>query len=123
MPGKSLPRLILASSAALAAAFALVFGYSPLDSDQGLIQKIFYLHVPLAIVSLCGFMAGGIMAGGHPRTGGRRWDGRFLLAVHLSILFAGAAPVTGSILAQARWGHWGGWDEAARIDEENGRRT
>jgi len=115
MPGKSLPRLILASSAALAAAFALVFGYAPLDSDQGLIQKIFYLHVPLAIVSLCGFMAGGIMAVRHLRTGDRRWDVRSYVAVHLSIVFAVAALVTGSIWAKASWGHWWVWDEPALV--------
>ena len=44
---------------AIAAAFALVFFYAPLDGDQGFIQKIFYLHVPLAITALCGFVAGG----------------------------------------------------------------
>jgi large subunit ribosomal protein L2 len=44
------------------AGYALAFFDAPRDADQGLIQKIFYLHVPLAIVSLCGFMAGGIMA-------------------------------------------------------------
>ena len=49
--------MTMASVAALAAAFALVFAYAPTDADQGLVQKIFYLHVPLAIVALCGFMA------------------------------------------------------------------
>ena len=115
MPGKSLPRLILASSAALAAAFALVFGYAPLDSDQGLIQKIFYLHVPLAIVSLCGFMAGGIMAVRHLRTGDRRWDVRSYVAIHLSIVFGMAVLVTGSIWAKASWGHWWVWDEPTLV--------
>ena len=41
-------------------AFALVFFYAPNDADQGFVQKIFYLHVPLAIVALCGFVAGGV---------------------------------------------------------------
>ena len=46
-------------SLCLAAGFALVFFYAPLDADQGFIQKIFYLHVPLAIVALLGFIVGG----------------------------------------------------------------
>ena len=37
-----------------------MFFYAPNEADQGFIQKIFYLHVPLAIVALCGFVAGGI---------------------------------------------------------------
>ena len=37
-----------------------MFFYAPNDADQGFIQKIFYLHVPLAIVALFGFVAGGV---------------------------------------------------------------
>ena len=51
------------------AAFALVFFYAPNDADQGFVQKIFYLHVPMAIVALCGFVAGALMAIEHLRTG------------------------------------------------------
>ena len=69
---RSLQYLTLASAAALAAAFALVFAYAPMDADQGLIQKIFYLHVPLAIVALCGFIAAGLMGVAYLRTGDRR---------------------------------------------------
>ena len=35
-----------------------------IDADQGFIQKIFYVHVPLAIVALGGFVAGGVLR--HP---------------------------------------------------------
>jgi hypothetical protein len=30
-----------------------------MDADQGFMQKIFYVHVPLAIVALCGFVFAG----------------------------------------------------------------
>jgi len=46
--------LSIASVGLVVGAFALVFFYAPNDADQGFIQKIFYLHVPLAIVALCG---------------------------------------------------------------------
>ena len=46
----------------IAAGYALVFFYAPLDADQGFIQKIFYLHVPLATVALVGFIVGGVYA-------------------------------------------------------------
>ena len=39
----------------------LVFFYAPLDANQGFVQKIFYIHVPLAIISLCGFVFGGVL--------------------------------------------------------------
>ena len=94
-----------------AAALALIFFYAPIEADQGLIQKIFYLHVPMAIVTLCGFMAGGIAALAYLRTGDRAWDVRSYVAIHLSIVFGVGVLVTGSIWARASWGHWWVWDE------------
>ena len=115
MRGKSLRNLSLASAAALAAAYALVFLYAPLDADQGLIQKIFYVHVPLAIVSLSGFIAGAIMAVRYLRTSDPRWDLRSYVAIHLSLVFAVAVLVTGSIWARGSWGHWWVWSEPTLV--------
>src|ERR687887_2708978 len=115
MRGKSLRNLSLASAAALAAAYALVFLYAPLDADQGLIQKIFYVHVPLAIVSLGGFIAGAIMGVRYLRTSDPRWDLRSYVAIHLSLVFAVGVLVTGSIWARASWGHWWVWSEPALV--------
>jgi heme exporter protein C len=97
------------------AALALAFFYAPLDRDQGVIQKIFYIHVPLAIVSLCGFVAGGVMAIRHLRSGDRSWDMRSYVAIHLSIVFAVGTLVTGSIWAKASWGHWWVWSEPVLV--------
>ena len=69
--GRGLRGLSLATIATISLALVLVFFYAPLDADQGFIQKIFYIHVPLAIVSLCGFIFGGVLAIGHLRTGDR----------------------------------------------------
>ena len=52
MYGKGLRPLSLATVASLTTALALVFFYAPNDADQGFIQKIFYVHVPMAIVTL-----------------------------------------------------------------------
>jgi len=90
---------------------ALTFFYAPLDADQGFVQKIFYLHVPMAIVALGGFMAGGVMAIRHLRTGERSWDMRSYVAVHLSIVLAVGVLATGAIWARASWGHWWVWSE------------
>jgi heme exporter protein C len=96
-------------------AAALVFFYAPEDADQGIIQKIFYVHVPLAIVALCGFVAGGVMAIQQLRTGRAEWDMRSYVAIHLSLVFATGALVTGSIWAKASWGHWWEWGEPVLV--------
>ncbi|MGZ8634774.1 MAG: cytochrome c biogenesis protein [Solirubrobacteraceae bacterium] len=115
MYGTGLRPLSLATAATLTAAFTLVFFYAPLDADQGFVQKIFYLHVPLAIVALGGFVAGGVMAIAHLRTGDRRWDLRSYVAIHLALILAVGTLITGAIWAKASWGHWWVWDEPTLV--------
>ena len=115
MYGTGLKRLSIATVATIAVAMALVFFYAPMDADQGFIQKIFYLHVPLAITALVGFVAGGVYAVLHLRTGDRSYDARSYVAIHLSIIFGTAVLVTGSIWAKASWGHWWVWDEPTLV--------
>jgi heme exporter protein C len=111
----SLKSLATATVVTLTGAFALVFFYAPNDADQGFIQKIFYLHVPLAIVALGGFIAGGIFAIQHLRTRESRWDLRSYVAIHMALIFALGALITGSIWARASWGHWWVWDEPTLV--------
>jgi heme exporter protein C len=111
----SLRALTLATIVVLGTAFALAFFYAPLDTDQGFIQKIFYLHVPLAIVSLCGFVLGGILAIAHLRTGNRKWDMRSYVAIHMALIFGVGGLLTGSIWAKASWGHWWIWSDPTLV--------
>jgi heme exporter protein C len=115
MYGKGLRALSIATVAAFAVAFGLVFFYAPLDAEQGFLQKIFYLHVPLAIVALCGFVIGGLLAIQHLRTRDSRWDMRSYVAIHMSLIFAVATLITGSIWAKGSWGHWWAWDEPTLV--------
>lgn len=107
--------LAWATVVAITAAFALVFFYAPLDADQGFVQKIFYVHVPMAIVALGGFVAGGIMAIKHLRSGDPSWDMRSYVTIHLSIILGLGVLVTGAIWAKASWGHWWVWDEPVLV--------
>jgi heme exporter protein C len=111
----SLRALSSATLVTLTGAFALVFFYAPNDADQGFIQKIFYLHVPMALVALFGFVAGGICAIQHLRTRQAKWDLRSYVAIHMSLIFGVAVLLTGSIWARAAWGHWWVWDEPTLV--------
>jgi heme exporter protein C len=107
--------LSIATVAFLAAAFALVFFYAPNDADQGFVQKIFYLHVPLAIVALLGFVVAGIQAIQHLRTGDPVHDLRSYVSIHLSVIFGCGVLLTGAIWARASWGKWWVWDEPTLV--------
>ena len=99
--GTRLRALSLLTAVTLTAGFALAFFYAPMDADQGFMQKIFYVHVPLAIVALCGFVFGGIMAIQHLRTRESRYDLRSYVAIHLSLVLGAGVLITGSIWAKA----------------------
>ena len=115
MFGRGLKSLSILTVAALVGGFALVFFYAPNDADQGFIQKIFYLHVPLAIVALCGFVAGGVYGIKYLRGGDRTDDLRSYVAIHMSLILAVGALITGSIWARASWGVWWTWDEPTLV--------
>ncbi len=115
MYGKGLRPLSIATVAAIVAALSLVFFYAPLDADQGFIQKIFYLHVPLAITALVGFVGGGVFAIAHLRSGNSKWDAYSYVSIHMSVIFGVAVLITGSIWAKASWGHWWVWNEPTLV--------
>ncbi len=107
--------LTIATAVTVTAALILVFFYAPLDAEQGFVQKIFYIHVPLAIVSLVGYCLGGIFGIGYLRTGKRVWDMRSYCAIHISLIFSVAGIIAGSIWAKASWGHWWLWSEPTLV--------
>jgi heme exporter protein C len=113
--GRGLRALSVVTIATITLALALVFFYAPLDVNQGFIQKIFYLHVPLAITALCGFVFGGLLAIGHLRTGDRKWDLRSYVAIHMALIFGVGGLITGSIWAKASWGHWWVWSDPTLV--------
>src|SRR5215211_9022434 len=101
--------------AALTVGFALVFFYAPNDADQGFIQKIFYLHVPLATMALLGWMIAAVQAILHLRTDDPKWDVRSYVSIHISVIFGVAVLITGAIWARASWGKWFVWDEPTLV--------
>src|SRR6185312_11432357 len=113
--GRGLVPLSLATAAAIAVSLVLVFFYAPIDADQGFIQKIFYVHVPMAIVALVGFVAAGVLAIAHLRTRDEVWDYRSYVAIHISVIFGVAVLATGAIWAKASWGKWWVWDEPTLV--------
>ena len=106
--------LALATVAVIVGGYALAFFYAPLD-EEGFIQKIFYLHVPLAIVALAGFIVAAIHAIRHLRSGDPVHDARSYVSIHTSVIFGVAVLLTGAIWAKASWGVWWEWREPTLV--------
>jgi heme exporter protein C len=115
MYGRGLGALSVATVLTMTVGLALVFFYAPLEEEQGFLQKIFYVHVPLAIVALGGFVVGGLFAIAHLRTREQRWDMRSYVTIHMSLIFAVGTLITGSIWAKGSWGHWWVWNEPTLV--------
>jgi heme exporter protein C len=115
MSGSRLRLLSVATVVTLITGYSLAAFVAPMDADQGFMQKIFYLHVPMAIVALCGFVFGGICAVMHLRTNQSKWDLRSYVAIHVSIILGVGVLLTGAIWAKASWGHWWVWDEPTLV--------
>jgi heme exporter protein C len=113
--GRGLKPLSILTAVLLTGAFAMVAFYAPNDADQGFVQKIFYVHVPLAIVALGGFVVGGWYGLKFLRKGDRADDLRSYVAIHQSIILGLGVLVTGAIWARASWGHWWVWDEPTLV--------
>jgi heme exporter protein C len=106
-----LPVLAAVSTALLALAIALAFFYAQTDADQGLSQKIFYFHVPLALTSYACFAWGAWKALLHLWKRQEGADLESYVAIHQGVIFGSLTLLTGSIWARISWGVWWSWSE------------
>jgi heme exporter protein C len=105
------PILATTGSAALLAALGLVFYWVPSDADQGFSQRIFYLHVPIALTAYACFSVAAWKAFRLLATGEQHYDLESYTAVHLGVIFGLLTLATGSIWARVSWGIWWSWSE------------
>jgi heme exporter protein C len=105
------PVLAALTVALFAVSTLLIFAVAPIDSDQGISQKIFYIHVPIALTAYAGFGLGAWKALRLLATRGPRYDLESYTAIHQGTIFGALTLITGSIWAKASWGVWWTWGE------------
>ena len=103
--------LAVATVVLLGGGFALGLLWAPEDADQGPSQRIFYVHVPVALTAYALFGWAAWKAFRLLTTGEERRDLESYTAVHLGVIFGVLTLVTGSIWAKASWGHWWEWGD------------
>src|SRR5262245_9185885 len=83
---------------------------APIDSTQGVIQKILYVHPPLAYGAYLGFVLTAI--GGALYLWKRRaiYDQLAVAGAEVGVVFCTLMMVTGPIWAKGTWGNWWTWD-------------
>lgn len=106
-------RLFLPAAIAMAALFAYapyaIHG-APYESTMGLVQKIFYFHVPSWIVMFTSALVCGVASGVYLFAGRRGADRVALAAAELTVLFGTIGLITGPLWGRKAWGVWWQWD-------------
>jgi heme exporter protein C len=100
---------VLAATVILAA-FWMIFFYVPTERSMGIVQRIFYVHVPSAWVA---FMAFGIVAlcsVGYLWLRDERLDAIAVSAAELGTVFTTAVLITGPLWGKIAWGAWWVWE-------------
>ena len=105
----TLPLLAWLSVALTALATTLIFFVAPEDVDQGISQKIFYIHVPIALTAYACFGLGAWKALRLLWTRQERYDLESYTGIHQGTIFGALTLITGSIWAKASWGVWWTW--------------
>jgi heme exporter protein C len=105
------PALAVAALVLLLTGAALAFWWVPNDADQGFSQRIFYIHVPVALTSYACFAWGAWKALRLLWKGDERYDLESYTAVHMGTIFGILTLVTGALWAKISWGVWWSWGE------------
>jgi heme exporter protein C len=89
-----------------------VFAYAPMatDLEGGIIQRIFYFHVPLAWDAFLAFFVVFVASVAYLWRRDERWDWLARAAAEIGAVFTALVLVTGSIWGKPFWGVWWIWD-------------
>lgn len=103
--------VVLSAAAAtlLLGGFALAFYWVPNAPIEGFRQRIFYIHVPVALTAYACFGWAAWKALRLLWTRDPKYDLESYTAVHMGVIFGVLTLVTGSIWARTSWGPWWSW--------------
>jgi len=98
------------AAASMVVAFYLIFMWVSTEATMGIVQRIFYFHVPAAMVSFTASFVGGIASILYLVKRENRYDDLSLAANETVVVFAAVNIVMGSMWAKPVWGIWWTWD-------------
>ncbi len=83
---------------------------APYESTMGLVQKIFYFHMPPAMLMLLSAIFCGVVSAIYLVRKRPVFDWIAYAAAELTVLYGAMAMVTGPLWARKAWGVWWVWD-------------
>jgi heme exporter protein C len=103
--------LVLFSTFALfAVSLYAIFIFAPVEMQMGIVQKIFYFHVPSAYAMYIGFGVSAVGSLGYLIKRDPKWDALGVAGAEVGTLFCLIVLLTGPLWARKAWGVWWTWD-------------
>lgn len=102
--------LAIIAGVILAATQYLIYVYAPVEQVMGIVQKIFYFHLPLAWWALISFFVVFVASITYLTTRKQWWDNLAGASAEFGVLLCGLALITGMIWGKHSWGVWWTWD-------------
>lgn len=87
----------------------MVFTYTPVEQSMGMVQKIFYVHLPVAINTFVAALIVFIASIGYLWQRQLWWDDLAAAAGKVTVLFCAVVLLTGMTWAKSAWGVWWTW--------------
>jgi heme exporter protein C len=97
-------------NAVMFAAAPFIIARADYEATMGLVQKIFYYHMPSAIMFLVAGLTCGVASARYLFSGSPKQDRLAYAAAELAVLFGAITLVTGPLWARKAWGVWWAWD-------------
>ena len=91
-------------------ALFMVFIYVPTERVMGVVQRIFYFHVPLAWIGFLAFFVVFICSILYLWKRNTKWDVIASSSAEIGLIFTTLVIITGSIWDKSIWGVWWTWD-------------
>lgn len=102
--------LIVLAAALILGALSMIFAYVPTEKEMGVVQRIFYLHVPLAWLAFMSFFIVFVASAMYLWKRQTKWDVRASAAAEVGVVFTTLFLISGIIWAKPIWGVWWTWD-------------
>ena len=102
--------VLFATLALFAAALYAIFVVAPVEQQMGIVQKIFYFHVPSAYAMYIGFFVSAVGSAVYLLKRDPRWDAVPVAGAEVGTLFCLIVLLTGPLWARKAWGVWWTWD-------------
>jgi heme exporter protein C len=88
----------------------MVFFYAPTEATMGIVQRIFYVHVPSAWTAFMAFGLVALCSAGYLWLRDPRLDAIAVSAAEIGLTFTTLVLLTGPLWGKIAWGAWWVWD-------------